>query len=457
MTKKTLLCGIIGVILSLTLIFPVHAAPDNSISSNLIIENFEYDGFVESLDISVPFGKVHYIQLDWIGDYPPTTDRYITGSFSLTTNEYFDIFIAVNADNSNYSVSTPFSDYLSKSDSFSDEFRPSSGTLLTWDSDDDSLSISSITSSFTKEVMYFTAYKSVPGGSYDLDWEAIYTESNPEDSDFYIGVFAVPGVAPSPDDPTPDWSNDPVGGFENGYYSFEEAVNKLTENMDNLISQTTIPEVKQFYVLYYSYQLELLEKQSDIIYNAAVSDFNDSGEQIVNEYESSDDVDPTEYINRLQMLFTDALSQATSPEQGSFLSSVFQNLLAKLQLAFDVSYKAELDNTISDSQLETDKGKQNNLLSKYFEEDELRKKFSQAEFDALSDWRTWLDDIGDYTSYRSIFNYIFTEFGIISTIVQIPFTFMIVALLLGTAINRSSTHHSRKEVEKNSEIRTVDE
>lgn len=444
-----------GVLLALTFSLSVYAEPDNSISSNLIIENFEYDGFVEPLNISVPFGKVHYIQLNWIGDYPPTTDRYITGSFSLTTNEYFDIFIAVNNNNSNYSVSTPFSDYLSKSDSFSDEFRPSSGTILTWDSDDDSLSISSITSSFTKEVMYFVAYKSVPAGSYDLDWQAIYTESNPEDSDFYIGVFAVPGVASSPD---PDWSNDPVGGFENGYYSFEEAVNKLTENMDNLISQTTIPEVKQFYVLYYSYQLELLEKQSNIIYNSTVSNFNDEAELIVDDYESSNEVDPTEYINRLQLLFTDALSQSTLPEQGAFLSSVFQNTLAKLQLAFDMQYKQELDDTITDSQLEVDKEKQDNLLSKYFEEDELREKFSQAEFESLSNWRLWLDDIGDYTAYRSIFNYIFTEFGVISTIVQIPFVFMIVALLLGTAINRySGDKHSRREVEKNSEIRSVDE
>lgn len=425
-----------GVILSLTFIFPVYAEPDNSVDGNLIIENFIYGPFEESLDISVPFGTVHYIFLDWIGDYPPTDDRYITGSFTLTTQEYFDIYIAVNADNSDYTVSTPFADYLSKSDSFSDDFRPSSGTNLVWDSDDDSLSITPMTGSFTKEYITFISYKSVPAGSYNVDWRAVFTESNPYDSEFYIGVFAVPGVL---DEPTPDWSNDPVGGFENGYYSFEEALNQLTENMDNLINSTTIPEVKMFYVLYTSYQLELLEKKSDIIYNSTVSNFNDNGETIVNNYESSDDVDPSQYIDDLSALFTDALTQATSPEQGTFLSSVFQNLLAKLQLAFDVAYKEELDNTITDEQLQVDDEKEAHILSKYFEEEELRDKFDQAKFDALSDWNTWLDDIGDYTVYRSIFNFLFDDAGRLSSFVVIPFSILIVSILLGTAttISRS--------------------
>lgn len=451
--------------MSLTFIFPVSAL-DNIETGNIIVNGVGVTtstSFPFDTPITLPYGQNHLIRVDY--DSYDYYESYLelTGSFTITISQNVDLYFGYNAQNTSnisYDVipQTGIEEYRDESKDFTQSNTLiSSSYYVFYDGDHDSISVSTTTFSDTYTVGY-KCYSNVPAGTYNIEYQHYHLPSSGDfTGDFILALYAVDTTPIYPQPPVED-DKSIIDGFKDGTYTFEQSLEMLIENMQTVLDdQFTSVAYKHFYVDYTSAMIEILEKESDIIYNATVSDFNEEGEQIVNEYESSGIVDPTEYINRLQMLFTDVLSQATSPEQGSFLSSVFQNLLAKLQLAFDVSYKAELDNTISDSQLETDKGKQNNLISKYFEEDELRKKFSQAEFDALSDWRTWLDDIGDYTSYRSIFNYIFTEFGIISTIVQIPFTFMIVALLLGTAINRSSSHHSRKEVEKNSEIRTVDE
>lgn len=422
--------------MSLTLIFPVSAEPSNTIEGNLTINSFSYGTISHPLDIVVPYGTTFFIDFTWLSLDAPVYDRVFNGTVNFTTNDYFKIFLAVNPNNSDYHVDTSFDDYRSINDDFTDEDRPSDGITVTYDEDTDDFRYSSITSSFVKLETIYMCYDKVPAGTYSADWIYFHTESNATSSQFIIGVYGVPTTAPGED---PDYTKDPVGGFENGYYDFSQALDQLISNMESVVNGASTTEYKNFYVNYTSAQIEILEHLSDIKYNSTVSDFNDNAETIVNNYESSDEVDPTPYIDELSALFTDVLTQATTAEQGSFISSVFQNVLAKLQLAFDVAYKEELDGTISDEQLETDKGKLDWIDSWFTQEEDLRDKFSQAEFTALSDWRTWMDELGDYTVYREIFNFLFDDAGKVSAFVVLPFSILIVSILLGTAttISRS--------------------
>lgn len=427
--------------MSLTLIFPVYSAPSNTVDSTLLISEFVYGDVSQSLNISVPFGKLYYINVSWTGDYPPTESRYINGSININTYDWFDIYIAVNRDNSDYSINVPFVDCFNAGQSFTSEDRPYGGSNIIYDSDYDTVSVSQITSSLTKMDVYYNAYISVPAGSYNLDWEAIYTDTNPADSDFYIGVYAVEGVDPN----APDWSSDPVGGFEHGYYDFEEALNQLITNMENILDYSMNYEYNNFYVNYTSTQIEILKSKSDIKYNSVVSSFDENAESIIQEYEDSGSVDPSPYIDELSMFFTDSLSQAVTSEQGTYLSSIFQNLLAKLQLAFDFNYKKELDEVVSDEEIETNHTKLDHVsMLEVFEKD-ARELFQQSEYENILNFLDWLDALGDASNYRNIFNFFFNDSGYIKYFLTIPLSLVLVSLVLGTttSVFRSNRREER--------------
>lgn len=455
-----------GVLLALTFSLSTFAdVPRNNVRGSLnITSSVSYiDGSPLSInidDVSIPFGTtklfdVYYRPGNGQTFYSDST--LLHGNFNLVVTEPCSLYLCVNNDSDSVisydNVSSELSTYRDTSnDIYTEYIVPDSHIALGIQSTNGSHVLNPDANAYSGEQfsVVYQAFSNVPAGTYNLDFVYQRTSSAPNYYCYFIlGIYAV-GLSP-------------VDKFESGQITFDQALSSIITDMQSKLDEITSADAidynqAQFVVSYAEYEIKRIEQISDVRYNSVVSNFNDVGEQIVDDYISSGQVSPYDYIDSLQQSFTDALTQANTPEQGSFLSSCFQNILAKLQLAFDMQYKQELDDTITDSQLEVDKDKQDNLLAKYFEEDELREKFSQAEFEALSNWRLWLDDIGDYTAYRSIFNYLFTEFGVISTIVQIPFVFMIVALLLGTSINRSKgDNHSRREVEKNSEIRSVDE
>ena len=437
---KRCVCVIIALVVMLTLSVSVVAL-DNIQEGNIIVTGISVDQstnykFDES--IIIPYGTVGLIKAEYDSYNYYADQLHLTGSFEITITDTVDLYFAYNAyttSNISYDVipKSNTSDYRDESKDFSyNGVIPSSvySVFYDGDSDDVSVSISSTDSQFT---VNYKCFSNIPAGTYSIEYSYIhYPESGSFTGNFILGLYAVDPEPVFPDTPGEDQKGI-IDGFKDGTYTFEQALEMLIENMEEVVNDPYgNTEYKNFYVNYTSAMIEILEKESDIIYNSTVSNFNDAGELIVDEYEVSDDVDPTEYINRLQMLFTDALSQANSPEQGSFLSSVFQNILAKLQLAFDIAYKQELDDEVSDAELETNNRKNESILDAFEDESRVRELFQQSQYESFVEFDTWFSTIGDYTNYRNIFNFLFNETGPFKLFLTVPFALVLVSLALGT-------------------------
>lgn len=438
---KRCVCVIIALVVMLTLSVSIFGL-DNIETGNIYIYGIDTEistvNYFEN-PIVLPYGQLHLIHVDYNSDGSNEDKLILTGSFNITISDNVDLYFAYNATNTSnlsydvYPQST-IGDYRDSSKDFtSNNMLMSSAYDIEFDEYYEDLIVSEAEISDSTYVVSYKCYSNVPAGTYSIEYSYTCVPASTSFSgDFILGLYA---VDTSPDDP--DFPDDEeksiIDKFKDGTYTFEQALEEFIENMktvlDDMFSTT---EYKNFYVNYTSAMIEILEKESDIIYNSTVSDFNDQGEEIVDEYEASDEVDPTEYINRLQMLFTDALSQAVSPEQGTFLSSVFQNLLAKLQLAFDMAYKQELDDEVSDVELSMNFLKKNIVKDAFDEESRVRELFKQSQYESFIEFDTWFNSIGDYTNYRNIFNFLFNETGPFKLFLTVPFALVLVSLALGT-------------------------
>lgn len=435
---KRILCVICAVLVMLTLSIFVFAAPqDNIQEGNIIITGVSAEvshSFPFSTPISLAYGQNHLIKVNYTSSNFYEDALYLDGQFTLTLTDSADIYFAYNAyeiSNSSYDVvpQTGIESYRDSSKDFTDtNFIVRSGYLVSYDGDEDEVSYTSYTPTSNYNIAY-KCYSNVPAGTYLIEYSYIYMPASGSFSgDFILGLYAV--------DPTPPGSDDPpvgdpgiLDGFKDGTYTFEQALDMLVNNMQDVLDNIMLStEYKNFYVNYTSAMIEILEKESDIIYNSSVSDFNDQGEVIIDSFIASDSQDVSTYISSLTNLFSSVLEQASSAEQGTFLSSCFQNLLAKLQLAYEMS----LYDVVSDEEMNENAADKSYLKDLFADEDEAIEMFDRAQYESMLDFNEWISELKNYQQYRNIFEWFFSSSGDLRVFILMPFCFVLVSLLLGT-------------------------
>lgn len=233
-------------------------------------------------------------------------------------------------------------------------------------------------------------------------------------------------------DPVP--TGDANIDYNNGLISFQEAAQQIRDEMNEVLNDPDSTDFeKQMAVQVADQKLDELKEQSDAKYNTIVQDFNTDAEGVVNSFIDSGSTDPNPYIDNLNRLYTDALTQAVTPEQGTFINTQYNLSLEQMQLAFDANYKKELDDVISDEDMELSQEKRDELTDKLSKEQEIIQKFEDSDYMAQLKFDLWATELTEHHVYKSIFDYLITdENSELTLYIQVPLAVTIISLLLAT-------------------------
>lgn len=234
--------------------------------------------------------------------------------------------------------------------------------------------------------------------------------------------------------------NTPVDDFINGDSSFEDTVNEIINHANSIINDSSATdEEKQLAISIASTLLQNLYIQSDLKYSQTVIDFHNNSSSIVNNYitlGSADVQDLNNAVNQLQINYSDAITQAVSPEQATAINTQYQLQLSRIKTVFDANYKKELDNVITEvelSQKEAAYSKLDNLLES---ESQAIDIFNEADYQGKLNFELWTDQYfyDDYSVYRSIFEYLFNseDSYYLHPFLIIPFSLVLIGVLLAT-------------------------
>lgn len=433
---KRILCVICAVLVMLTLsVFVLSDVPRNNVRGSLnITSSVSYiEGSPLTInfdDVSIPFGTtklfdVYYRPGNGQTFYSDST--VLKGNFNLVVTEPCSLYLCVNNDSDTVfsydNVSSQLSSYRdSANDIYTEYIVPDTHISLFIQSTNGSYVLNPDANAFAGEQypVVYQAFSNVPAGTYNLDF--VY-QRNPAAPNYYcyfiLGVYSV-GLSP-------------VDKYESGQITFDQALNSIISDMQTKLDEITSSDVvdynqAQFVVSYAEYEIERIEHISDVRYNTTVSDFNDQGEVIIDSFILSDSQDVSTYISSLTNLFSSVLEQASSAEQGTFLSSCFQNLLAKLQLAYEMS----LYDVVSDEEMEENAADKSYLKDLFADEDEAIEMFDRAQYESMLDFNEWISELKNYQQYRNIFEWFFSSSGDLRVFILMPFCFVLVSLLLGT-------------------------
>lgn len=279
-------------------------------------------------------------------------------------------------------------------------------------------------------VVNFKIYSSVPAGTYTFNFTpAIVNTGTMTGNTFPIGFYVSSynegtGLPP-----------DPVGDYINGDITYDEAVQQIKDQMNAVLNDITSTDFqKQMAIADAQAKLEELKDASDVKYNTVVKEFASSTEEVVNNFIESGSTDPDPYINNLQTLYTDALTQATTPEQGTFINTQFNVALSQMQTIWHANYKTELDEVITNEEIEASEEKRTELESKMELEQKIIDDFVNSEYQAQLKFDLWATELaGQYDIYRSIFDYIITdENSVFRFYIQVPIAVTLIAVILAT-------------------------
>lgn len=460
------------VVLMLILPFSVFAIPDNnqagtySIDQFSLVRNLSSNKATFSEPIYLNFGSVNLFRFGFTSspnsgtNYIATIDLTVTFNLSIASNSV--IYFSSDFSHGD-SVSNTFNCYLY---SITAKKNNSTVTLTKGSLDGVSYSGNYNFYNFTNDVQlnsiefnnFGTTY--ISGSSIDFDtvsglsageytFTLTYrTNRNSSNYTYYylpICVFI--------DDPYSSGTgggsggseggtniNTPVDDFINGDSTFEDTVNEIINHANSIINDSSATdEDKQLAISIASTLLQNLYIQSDLKYSQTVIDFHNTSTSIVNNYitlGSADVQDLNNAVNQLQINYTDAITQAVSPEQATAINTQYQLQLSRIKTVFDANYKKELDNVITEvelSQKEAAYTKLDNLLES---ESQAIDIFNEADYQGKLNFELWTDQYfyDDYSVYRSIFEYLFNseDSYYLHPFLIIPFSLVLIGVLLAT-------------------------
>lgn len=452
MIKRTLcviMCCFVIAALSLS-VSANSSLPDNDsagvITLNQIVvryhNNFTDETSTYTVDVNdaYPFGSLSLLSTT------VTNTDFNSGIYSVRTA--FNFSVVVNQDNTtvyypvvansdnDYSLynfgSLSSYRYQSGDVSFSVPFNPINYNInisVSDDSYDVSYSKGVTTGNDTVKDIKFLCFRGVPRGSYTVSTVNAPDSLLPLNVTFYC-------VAPFISVPT--FFDDVASGF----VAPEDALTDTFVNVDAVLNSNLSLEEKMLAVQVALLDIERIEQASaEFVNDTIFSNALNEGVSIVEVIYSINDLD---YLDQsfpnLLMLLTD---NYLSIDQLSLESSIFAMQGLETVRNFVLSqYEARreqlINNVITDDDLEANDDKLEHLVDIYDQEKQALDAYNDLDLGELVDINQWNLDVGDFVSYRQIFDQFFKGYSdqgspVVAMCVSFPFTLLIVSLILGTS------------------------
>jgi len=194
---------------------------------------------------------------------------------------------------------------------------------------------------------------------------------------------------------------------------------------------------KQFSVGIADTKLNQLQDISNEKFSSTVDNFESQSQSIVQDYYNDPTTDILPVINNLTTIYTDTITQATSPEQGMLINAQYSVKLAQLQAGYQVAYKEELDGVLSDDDMQHKQDSYDQTDSALAVEDAALDIFKEYDYQsqlAFDNWLNQFSQYGDITAYRRIFEFFFEDPATvkIQPFLTVPFSLVLVGVLLAT-------------------------
>lgn len=450
-------------ILALSLSLFVYAAdmPENDIVGNCTISLFTWDDVIVYPNVSIPYGSfnVLYFSLNLPGYI--YTSLYV--DFSFTLNEYADVYlpygflfandvsavtpglgtISCYKDGSKYDItpttldSVPYTGNYNQIpasfsyDETSDTYSASFGEL-------EDFGVGSFYISFNKYTL--------PSGNYSFHLHpdfGSYLEAY-----LPIGIYidnpsvtggggeSESGSGSESEGETSSPASDPIIDYENGDISFSDAASQIRDQMNEVLNDEDATDYeKQIAIGVADNKLEQLQDISDEKFAIIVDEFDSKSGEIVDYLVSSGSTTVAPYIQDLNSSYADALTQATSPEQGILINTQYSVKLAQIQAIFHANVKKELDDVVSDQEMDEKESTYDRMDELLEVESEAISIFEEADYNSKLEFSNWIAQFdGDVTVYRSLFEFFFEDDKTwrIQPFLIIPFSLVLVGVLLAT-------------------------
>lgn len=234
---------------------------------------------------------------------------------------------------------------------------------------------------------------------------------------------------------------DLFGSWTNPDMSFVNNVDQINTILKMALDESTNIAEKQFFSSYASYQLDSLLAASDADYMENAVALNSKLDNII-ETMNSTSSNFNGYraaLDQFSDAYIEALASAETPEQGDYITAVYQAKQDQLYNYAVINSNRVLHRVVNNEDI-------NEIRDLNDAEEEM---FSQLNLQKLEDvvsYQTWFNlmSSAEAMTYRSIFDFFLYDAAWKYWIV-VPMTFLIVSALLGTAIRvagrprRSST------------------
>lgn len=365
-------------------------------------------------------------------------DIYLCFPFSVSSSNFGTLASYYDADSS-----------FSSSQVANDIYTIQVGTSTYSDYPLDYISVSTLTGDVVTigtQTWYFYKFNDVPAGSYVVDIptsDMFYVDSTAYSSNWYIGFGFIGEQIP---EDSGSGSSTPIGGgsgsgsggsgdgntYLDPWYSpdadLQTNITSITDTLDAAISSAGTVFEQIFYSVYASYQLEQIVFVSDQQNVQQTQVFNTSLSNVVSNFESGA-VDYPTALDQMAVNYTTALQTAETPEQGNYITAVYQ---AKQQELFAKAVQdagEKVKEVITDEDLKD--------LDDYTAlEEDLLGKLDLQQLEDLITYQSWLNllPVDEAMTYRIIFDF-FVNDAVWKYWILIPFTFTIVSILLGTGVN----------------------
>lgn len=236
------------------------------------------------------------------------------------------------------------------------------------------------------------------------------------------------------------------GGIDDTYLdSWTDPDASLSENIANIqstlneaVAGSDEPDVQTFYAIYANYQLELLQKENDLNFTNTVNNVESGFSQVINDYIAGN-ITYADALDDLSDSYVDSLADCETPEQGSYLTAVYQAKQTQLHykavdLAGDV-----IKDVITDEELD-------NADDYYEAEEALISQFKLQNLQDTVKFQEWYNLLGsaEALTYKSIFDW-FLNTSSFKYWLIIPLSMIVITNLLGTVlyVSRHRAYNSR--------------
>lgn len=433
--KKSVICFILIIFLVYALPLSIHALPDNDYNSTyqfryleIVTQDYVNDPYIEP-DIDFSFGEIYDLSFyNYSLDFSGSLKAHLT--FTLDLESPADFFYLKSWDSPLNSYSFEITGFHGLNGSLSlSEFLVVDPitfngmiSLYEFTRQDTTFKIEGPYKRTNTGQLTFAGYAAIPADTYNITLRVTVDRA-----DFTLPMGFFLDYHPT---------GDPVTDFERGELDFTEAASTIYDDLQEYLNIYNVPDAtKQFQIALADFKLDRLREASDAKFSTVVDNFESTSDSIVDSYILSGSTDVLPAVSELNLLYTDALTQAVTPEQGTLINTRYSVKLQQLKTVFDVNYKKELDGALSDQDFvdkEAAMDRTDELLQ--IESDALQ-IFEDSEYQSYLTFVDWIHSTtDDPTVYRSIFEFLFEDprSSSVHPFLIIPFSLVLVGVILAT-------------------------